>query len=135
MLEKNIHGTWELRFENRIVISKVHGATNQEASQAWLQDVKNLVESSNEGLSVPWALLQDMSDWGIATLDMWERVNKNVDWMLHHNCSLVTIVFTKQIQKFAFDKGITNQSIVRFSFDYDEAYQTCLKALQEDTKD
>lgn len=131
MTQFRIHGEWTISFKNRIVYSKVIGATNEEASQAWLKELKGKLQSSPVGCSEPWVVLHDLRNWGTATLDTWESANENIHWILKNNCVLFTIVFSKELQKFVLNKGLKDQNIVRLFFDYDAAYQACLDKLAE----
>lgn len=89
------------------------------------------LRSSEAGHSVPWVVLHDLRDWGTATLDTWESANESIDWILKNNCVLFTIIFSKDLQNFVLKKGLRDQDIIRFFFDYDEAYQACLDTLDE----
>lgn len=131
MTQRNIHGTWEMSFEHRCLKSKIKGATNKEAALAWLEDLKYNLRSSPEGSSVPWVVLQDLSDWGAATLDTWGDANANIDWVFENNCVLFAIIFSTGLQEFVMKKGLKDNNYVRFFFDYDEAYQACLAKLAE----
>ncbi|MGF1740147.1 hypothetical protein L4C34_03510 [Vibrio profundum] len=129
MVQRNIHGEWNIRFEDRILYSKVVGATNDEARKAWFEELKSSIQSSQEGFSCPWVILHDLRNWDTATLDTWEGANMFVDWASEHNCLLLAIVFSKKIQHFAMSKGLNNQKVLQFFFNYDEAHQACLSKL------
>ena len=60
--------------------------------------------------------------------------NDFVGWLSQHNCRSFSLVYSNHIQRFAADKGIINQDIMRIYFDYDEAYQTCLDKLAQAQK-
>lgn len=131
MTQRNIHGDWSMSFENRILLSKADGSFNQEANKAWLSEMKELVLSSPEGDSTPWVVLLDFQNWDIATLDSWESANEGAIWVMEHSGVSITFVFSKKLQQFAAEKGLIDQSIVKFLFNYDEAYQACLDKLAE----
>ncbi|MGF1742984.1 hypothetical protein L4C34_18350 [Vibrio profundum] len=131
MKERNIHGLWSMSFKDRILHSEVSGATNDEAGQAWLAELKAKVKSSKEGYSAPWVVLHDMRDWGMAPIDAWEGANSVINWVSEHHCILFAVVFSIKVQHFAFETGLKGQSIMRYYFDYEEAYQDCLDKLAE----
>ena len=131
MKQRNIHGRWVMRLEGRVLYSKVTGATNKEAAQAWFEEMKQLILSSEDSDSKPWVFVDDTRDWGTAPEDFWEAANELVDWMSNHNCVFMASVFSKKLQSFSWESGFNNQSILQVFFDYDEACQTCLDKLAE----
>ncbi|MGF1739992.1 hypothetical protein L4C34_02710 [Vibrio profundum] len=120
-----------MSFENRLLHSEITGASNKEAAQAWFEQMKGLVLSSPEGDTQPWVLLTDSREWGVASQDAWEAINELTDWMCEHNCVLSAVVFSNKIQHYSADQGLNEQQILRFFFDYDEAYQACISALSK----
>ncbi|MGF1741799.1 hypothetical protein L4C34_12115 [Vibrio profundum] len=127
----NAHGQWTLDFKNRILLTKVSGTTNKEASQQWLVGTKELVQLSENRYDIPWVVLNDARDWEMAALDSWEATNEVIDWLSDNNCILFAIVFSKKIHKFALEMGLKHQGIVVLFDDYDNAYQACLNSLEK----
>ncbi|MGF1741741.1 hypothetical protein L4C34_11825 [Vibrio profundum] len=130
MTQRNIHGNWTMNFENRILQSKITGSTNTELSQAWFEDMKCHLSSSEDNYMTPWVNLFDFRDWDLTTIDSFGNANDNIHWMSENNCILLAFVFSKKMQHFAMEKGLSNNGIVRFFFDYGEAYQACLDKLE-----
>ncbi|MGF1742329.1 hypothetical protein L4C34_14850 [Vibrio profundum] len=81
--------------------------------------------------STPWVAISDNRQWDLSTPDSEGEMNNIVDWMQEHNCISFAIVFSNQLQEFGAEKKLNDQSILNFSFDYDEAYQECLNKLAE----
>ncbi|MGF1742983.1 hypothetical protein L4C34_18345 [Vibrio profundum] len=131
MTQRNIHGNWTMTFEDGLLCSKIKGATNKEASQAWFGEMAHIVDSYQANEPIPWAALIDARDWEMASMDMWEANNELVDWMEKHNCVLFLFILAKKMQKFAIETQIDSLEIIRFSFDYAQAYQTCQAKLKE----
>ncbi|MGF1741453.1 hypothetical protein L4C34_10305 [Vibrio profundum] len=129
MTQRNIHGLWHMRLEGRFLYSKVTGATNKEAAQAWFDEMRQTILSSPKSDSEPWVFLDDARDWGTAPADFWETTNEVVNWMSEHNCVFIASACSKKIQSFSWEKGLNNQNIAHLFFDYDEAHQVCLDAL------
>ncbi|MGF1741767.1 hypothetical protein L4C34_11955 [Vibrio profundum] len=132
MKQRNIHGLWTMRFENRILYSALTGPTNKEASEAWLKDLKSHVMTSKEGDVKPWVILFDLRSWSMTSLDAWEANDKNMEWLSEHSCIFLAFLFSKEIQHFAIKKHLKDQSFVHFFFNYDEAQRACLNKLAED---
>ncbi|MCL9780231.1 hypothetical protein M9194_02145 [Vibrio sp. S4M6] len=131
MVGRNVHGSWTMSFEDRILKTKVTGATNAEAAKIWLLEAKELVLSSSEADSTPWGVLNDCREWGTSGLDDWESHNQTVDWLTRHNCVIFALVLASKIQHYSVEHGFVNQSIVNIFSDYDEAYQACLNKLSD----
>lgn len=129
MTSRNIHGHWTMNFSAQTLYSKLTGPTNREAGDAWFEEMKQNILTSPNGDSLPWVSINDCRDWNMSSLDSWEANNTTVEWMYEHNCVLLTIVFSKKIHRYAFEKGLNDQHIVRFFYDYDEAYQACQDKL------
>lgn len=129
MTEKNVHGLWTLTFENRLLYSKVDGSTNSEASEIWFKEMNELISASPEGFDKPWVALIDCRDWELAPPDFWEATNVLINWMSEHNCLLYALIFSNKVQRFAVEQGFNNQPILRYFFDYDEAFKYCLDKL------
>lgn len=134
MAQRNIHGEWTMSFENRFLRSKVMGATNQEASIAWFEEMKDRLFHSAEGDSTPWVILVDSRTWELGPDDIWDTNNEIFAWSIRHNCVLFSVVYSNAIQKFASVKGLETDCTMQISFDYDEAYQTCLDKLAQAQK-
>ena len=132
--KRNIHGSWKMSFNNRILTSEFTGPSNREGSEAWFEDLKNLILSSPDQDSSPWVMLNDVRDWQMASLDSWGTNNHIIDWMSKHQCALFAIVFSKKIQSFSVEKGINDKSIVQFFFDHEAAYQACREKLSDAQK-
>ncbi|MGF1743277.1 hypothetical protein L4C34_19960 [Vibrio profundum] len=129
MVGRTVHGEWDMKFEGRILRSKLSGSTNKEAVQVWFDEMYQLLYSSPDKDLVPWCALMDARDWGMAPLDAWEANNQLINWMSQHNCVLFSAVFSKKIQLFSAENGFDTQGIVEFFFDYGKAYQACLYKL------
>ena len=108
-----------------------YGATNMEAAQAWFEEMQDNVLSYQGGEKLPWASIIDTRGWDMASMDMWEKNNTNLDWMYDNHCVLCSFVFSKKVQQFAAEKGFKKHPILEFFFDFDEAYKTCLEKLTE----
>ena len=132
MTQRNIHGDWNIRFENRVMYSQVIGSTNNEMSLAMYKDIKRLMLSEENRIDIPWAALTDAREWNLATPDSWEASNDVITWMAENNCIFIAILVSKKVQKFASNDGFfDSNNIIRSFFDYDEANQACLDKLEE----
>ena len=131
MAQRNIHGEWTMSFENGILRTKVVGATNAEAGEAWLNELQTLLRTSTEGTAKPWVMFADNRQWDISPLDARQANNALVDWMSHHNCVLCVFVLSKKLQEFALESQINQKGMMQIFFDYDKAYQACLDKLVE----
>lgn len=131
MKRRNIHGDWTMSFEKRVLRSSVIGSTNQEASKAWLNELKHTVTSSAGGSVEPWVMLIDGSLWEMSPDEVWDTNNEFVAWVASNNCIFLAFVFSKKIQSFALEKGLDDNSIFSVYFDYDEANQACLEKLTD----
>lgn len=131
MTRRNIHGDWTMSFHNRILRSAVIGSTNQEASKAWLNELKAMVTSSAAGVSEPWVMLIDGSLWEMSPDEVWDTNNEFVAWVMSNNCIFLAFVLSKKIQSFALEKGLNDQSVINIYFDYDEANLACLAKLND----
>ncbi|MGF1741927.1 hypothetical protein L4C34_12770 [Vibrio profundum] len=129
MTNRNIHGNWTMSFESRLLKTKVIGATNSEAAKSWLEEAKRLVLSSSEKDETPWVVWNDCREWGSTALDASEEHNHVIDWLSEHNCILYAVVFSKKFQQFSASSAFESQTITRYFFDGDEAYQACLDKL------
>lgn len=78
--------------------------------------------------SRPWVCLVDARDWKLSPQDAWRAANELTSWMYQNHCALMAIVLSNKMQQFSFDKELSHSDIL-FSFDYDEAHQSCLNAL------
>lgn len=114
MTKRNIHGDWTMNFEGRISRSTIMGSTNNEAAINWSKDVRNLVQSSEEGTNSPWLMLNDCRDWNMASMDAWDTNNQIIDWSVEHQCILVAAVLSKKLQEYAFTTGFRNQGVLQF---------------------
>ena len=133
MAGKNIHGHWDMTFENRILLSKSIGATDAEASVAFLKELQELVLSSPEGVTTPWVAISDSRNWGGLSLDAGEATDKITEWVQKNNCIFSAVVMSKKLQKFTTDTALSNQTFTVF-FDDDEAYQACKEKLLQANK-
>ncbi|MGF1743176.1 hypothetical protein L4C34_19380 [Vibrio profundum] len=129
MTQRNIHGIWTMYFENRILHTKVTGSFNREGTQAFFDEMQSLLFSSKKGDAVPWAMLNDARDWELAALDAWDAGNEGINWMNDHNCVLFSVVYSVKVHTAITKKGIDNQDILQYHYDYNEAYQACIDAL------
>lgn len=129
MKQRNIHGLWEMNFENHCLNCKFMGATNESAACAWFDEMKHHVLSSPDKGKLPWVALSDMREWGISSLDVWEKNNEILEWMMGNGCMYVSMVFSKELQRFSFEQGVDNLQPFRFFTDYDEAKQACVDKL------
>ncbi|MGF1740004.1 hypothetical protein L4C34_02770 [Vibrio profundum] len=125
------HGSWTMCFENQIFRSKVDGSTNKETAEQWFEELKSLILASERNISEPWVALIDVQSWNMASLDSWEHISYITDWMHEHNCILFCYVFSKEIQKFAIEKGIKSDGFMQFFFDCDEACEACVETLAD----
>lgn len=131
MTKRNIHGLWSMRFEKRILHSTLAGPTNKEASEAWLEDIKTLILTSQDSDLKPWVLFFDLRSWDMTSLDAWEANDDNMKWISSHSCTFFAFLLSKEVQHYAIKKGLQDQSFCRFFFNYEEAYQACLDKLTE----
>lgn len=129
MGQRNIHGKLSITFENQILETKVTGATNTEAAQAWLKEVQDLVHSQNDGEIKPWVIFADNRHWDTSPTDAQQANSELVKWMSDNNCLLFAFLLSKKLQKFALETQVNDTSIMQYFFDYDEAYQACLDKL------
>lgn len=126
---RNIHGVWDLSFNDGILVTKVLGATNEEAGKAWFEEVNRCVLSPEGAASEPWASISDLRQWDMAPEEVWEESRQFVTWFAEHNCVFFTFVFSKKIQAFAPQQALKDYPMVGFFFDYDEAYRECANKL------
>ncbi|MGF1743297.1 hypothetical protein L4C34_20070 [Vibrio profundum] len=131
MTKRNIHGAWTIRFEDRILYSKVIGATNKEAAESWFEEVRQHITFSYSNCIEGWVFINDARQWDLSSPDFWEGANKAIEWMCNHNCIFMALVHSKQIQNFVTEKELDGHGVVHLFFDYDEAYQACLDKLAE----
>ncbi|MGF1739473.1 hypothetical protein L4C34_00030 [Vibrio profundum] len=129
MKQRNIHGVWDMSFENHCLHCRFTGATNESAANAWFDDMKHHVLSSPDKGKLPWVILSDMREWGISSLDAWDKNNENAEWMMKHGCIYISMVFSKKLQKFSVEQGFNNLQPFQFFSDYDEAKQSCIDKL------
>ncbi|MGF1742981.1 hypothetical protein L4C34_18335 [Vibrio profundum] len=129
MTKRNVHGLWTISFEERILHTKVTGATNTETGQVWLEEMQELLFSSQGSDSLPWVVLNDCRHWDTCSLDAWDYYNEMITWMSEHHCIFYAFVFSNKIQGFAAEKWFDANDILNYFFDYEEAHQACLNAL------
>ncbi|MGF1741458.1 hypothetical protein L4C34_10330 [Vibrio profundum] len=134
MTQRNIHGDWTMSFEKRVVLAKTIGSINAEACVAWLDEMKDKIQSSPEGYTTPWVLLTDSRDWEGGSPESWANIDDILSWMFSHNCIFNAVVVNKKLQIWAGETNLNNQYYKVF-YDYDEAYQTCLDKLAEAQQD
>ncbi|MGF1741452.1 hypothetical protein L4C34_10300 [Vibrio profundum] len=123
-----------MSFENRVFLAKTIGSLNAEGCVAWLDEMKDKIQSSPEGDTTPWVLLTDSRDWEGGSSDSWANIDDILDWMFSHNCIFNAVVFSKKLLEWAGDKNLSNRYYKVF-YDYDEAYQACRDALTELSSD
>lgn len=133
MKHKNIHGSWTVRFENRVLYTKFVGLTNLEASVKYNEEMQSLILSSSEADRTPWVGLTDCREWEGAPQDSGEEADQVLDWAYQHNCIFVAIVFDKKIQQFIAESNSNSKAFSPY-FDYDEARQACLSKLAKAKK-
>ncbi|WP_159084342.1 hypothetical protein [Dongshaea marina] len=131
MAPRNIHGSWSMHFEGRLLYSEVIGPTNTEASFSYLEELKQTLFESSEGIQSPWVILHDGRQWEMSSADAKSANDAITDWCCENSCVLFAIVLSSKMQRFAADIVFKEQSILRFYFDYDEAYQACLDKLTD----
>ncbi|MGF1743289.1 hypothetical protein L4C34_20025 [Vibrio profundum] len=131
MAKRNIHGEWTIRLDDRFLYSDVVGSTNTEASLAYLEELKQTILTSPGGVKSPWVILHDGRRWEMSSADAKVGNDAITDWCKEHQCMLFAIVLENSMQRFASEIVFKEQSILKFYFDYDEAYQACLDALAE----
>ncbi|MGF1739926.1 hypothetical protein L4C34_02370 [Vibrio profundum] len=130
MKRRNIHGESVIRCENHLIHSTVIGATNNEYSLTWFEEVVEHLESDQNNTIKPWVLLHDCRQWLGSSEDSWETNNRQTEWMLNNGCVLLAVVLSRKLQDFTLDSKIETSNYLVF-FDYDEAYQACLDKVEE----
>ncbi|MGF1740202.1 hypothetical protein L4C34_03800 [Vibrio profundum] len=131
MTQRNIHGEWEIKFQERILITTVSGATNEEAAHVWFNEVKQCILESKHKKTTPWCFISDLRNWEMSPSEVWEPTNAVFSWAFDNQCIFWGFIFSKQIQKFALERGALSSDKFQFFFGYDEAYQACLDKLAE----
>ncbi|MGF1741424.1 hypothetical protein L4C34_10160 [Vibrio profundum] len=131
MTDRNIHGDWSITFKDRFMLFVVKGATNDAAALAAFKEIKQLVLSSPQSDKTPWVFLNDGRQWEMDSANNEEIYADLLRWLEEHNCIYYALVNSSKIQEFALERQIPNLGILEFSFDYDEAYATCLRKLEE----
>lgn len=123
-----------MSFKNRLFNSKIVGPTNNEAAQAWFDEMVDIIIASEDADRTPWVALVDGRDWETASLDALETNNELAKWMFQHNCAKVITVYASRLQVFAAEKQLNRDGLIQFYFNYDDALQACLTKLTETQK-
>ena len=86
--------------------------------------------TSPEGDSKPWVLLNDCREMLGAALDAWEPINEITEWEQQHNCLLIAVVISTQLQEYMVNAELGEQLIVQTFLDYEKAHLACLEKLR-----
>ncbi|MGF1740303.1 hypothetical protein L4C34_04320 [Vibrio profundum] len=97
---------------------------------AWFEDMKHHILTSPDGDGKPWVLLNDCREMLGAALDAWEPINEITEWEQQHNCLLIAVVISTQLQQFMVNAELGEQLIVQTFLDYEKAHLSCLEKLR-----
>jgi hypothetical protein len=91
------HGSFELQIKGKTLISKAYGAWNYETSVRYATECRQLIEQHL--LSESWASIVDLSDWELATPDIWQVIDELNIWASENNLKHEVVIPSLTLQQ------------------------------------
>ncbi|QBF82659.1 hypothetical protein EXU30_08135 [Shewanella maritima] len=116
------HGSFEMEVRDQTLIVKCVDSWNIETVIRMCREYKQLAATICDQ---PWACLVDMTEWVLATPEMWAEIDKLNDWGNKHNQKFEAVVCSLALQKSLMVQShevLTNVE-TKFCKDLPEAYQ------------
>lgn len=116
------HGSFEMEIVDQTLVIKCFDAWNIETVLRLCNEFKELAETLNEK---PWACIVDMSQWELATPEMWDEINKLNQWTNSNNQKYEAVICSVCIQEILMKgshSALTNVE-TKFCENIDEAYE------------
>ena len=83
------HGEWSIRIHGQLLLYRVRGAWNAEGAKAYCEAASAAAEPL---IRKPWAILGDLTEWQLATLDCQPYIRRIVERARDFNCKLECLV-------------------------------------------
>ena len=96
------HGTFELQIKGKTLISKAFGAWNYETALRYAKECRKLIEQNL--LNEPWASIVDLSEWELATPDIWDAIDELNVWASENNLKHEVVILSLSLQKTLFEQ-------------------------------
>ncbi|WP_440875654.1 STAS/SEC14 domain-containing protein [Thalassotalea sp. PLHSN55] len=87
---------------NQTLIVRCFDSWNIETVLRLCREYKELVEQINDK---PWACLVDLSEWELATPDMWDEIGKLNEWGNSHNQRFEAVICSMSIQQMLMEES------------------------------
>lgn len=71
------HGSFDMKIINQTLVVKAFRAWNYETVLRYGTEYKQLIEKLK---NKPWACLVDLTEWELATPDIWEHIDELNEW-------------------------------------------------------
>lgn len=116
------HGSFQVEIIDQTLIIKCFDSWNLETVLRFCKEYKELVEQINDK---PWACLVDLSQWELATPDMWDEIRKLNEWSNNNNQKYEAVICSLSLQKAMVAKSHTAFTNVETSFfeNREQAYE------------
>lgn len=92
----HLHGEFDIQQHGQILIVRCTGSWNIYTGRL-LRD--SLLNHGGRMTESPWAILMDVSDWGLGPMEMWPLMAEVKEWAVRHNQIAEAVVFRSLAQK------------------------------------
>ena len=116
------HGSFQMKIVEQTLIIKCFDAWNLETVLRLCKEYKGLVEQINDK---PWACLVDLSQWELATPEMWDEISELNKWGNSNNQKYEAVICSTSLQKTLMEdshKVLTNVE-TKFCENIEQAYE------------
>lgn len=95
-MEFSVHGEFTFLFVEEILVVKVVGSWNRECAIRFDRAFRTVASDLD---SQPWGNVLDMSQWKLATPDIWIEIKETALWLAEHNHRFEAVVINNMLEQ------------------------------------
>ncbi|MDA8622168.1 hypothetical protein N9L48_05925 [Psychrosphaera sp.] len=107
------HGSFEINIIDQTIVVNCYGSWNHETVKRMCNEYKEHALQINDK---DWACLVDLSQWELATPEMWNEIQKLNEWSNNNNQKFEAVICSLYIQKTLMEQSHTVLTNVETKF-------------------